>query len=63
MKPTNVQLHRADGTVVDCELVHQGLDENGFDQWLIAGVTYRPGDRLTMDVLPARTGITFAAAP
>jgi hypothetical protein len=61
MKPTGVRLHRADGSVINCELVHLGYDEEGMDNWEIAGVDYRPGDHLTIEVMPAKTGISFRA--
>lgn len=55
--PVGVRLHRADGTILNCELV----DENGMRQWVIANAEYRPGDRITAEMIPGRTGITFAA--
>lgn len=61
-KPVNVRIVRGDGTVVPCDLVHLGVDESGVDQWEIANATYRVGpDKIEMDVLPARTGLRFAA--
>jgi hypothetical protein len=61
VKPTGVRLHRADGTVLNCELVHKGVDGEGMDQWLIANAQYRDGDQITV-VLPGMTGIGFRAA-
>jgi hypothetical protein len=61
MKPKNVRLHRADGTVLNCELFHQGVDDEGMDCWVIANADYRPGDNVTMDELPGRTSVSFRA--
>jgi hypothetical protein len=60
-RPEGVRVVRPDGTEVACELVHDGYDEDeDMDQWRIVGVSYRPGvDKLKVDVLPARTGISF----
>jgi len=63
VKPTDVKLHRANGTVINCELVHDGPNEDGVDEWSIVGVVYRPGDHISVGILPARTGITIAARP
>jgi hypothetical protein len=61
MKPVGVQLRRRDGTVIDCELVHKGVDEQGMDLWLIANAIYQPGDQITVEQMPAMTGIGFRA--
>ena len=60
-KPVNVRIHRGDtGIEVPCELVHDGVDEEGMDQWLIANAVFRPGiDELRIDVMPPRTGIAL----
>jgi hypothetical protein len=61
-KPENVQVHRPDGTIIDCELVHEGIDDQGMDRWVIAGVDFNMGeDHLTIGVMPARTSIGFRA--
>jgi hypothetical protein len=62
-KPVGVRLHRADGTVLDVELVDEGVDDEGMRNWVIANAVYRPGDHITIAVLPAMTGITFQARP
>jgi len=59
VKPTGVKLRRADGTVLDVELVHEGVDGEGMDCWAIANAVYRPGDQITIVALPARTSIGF----
>jgi hypothetical protein len=64
--PTNVCIHRGDGTEVPCELryvgVEDGKDGQSVDMWEICGAVFLPGqDTLTIDVLPARTGLRFAA--
>ena len=61
MKPTGVRLHRADGTVINCELVDEGVDDSGMHNWRIANVIYRSGDHITVDELPPCTGIGFSA--
>jgi len=64
-KPVNVRIIRGDtGVEVPCELVHDGVDEDGMDQWLIANVTFRIGiDELRVGVLPPRTGIGVDTDP
>lgn len=61
-KPENVRVYRKDtGETVHCELIHQGVDDEGMDNWLVAGVEFRAGlDELQIDVLPPMSGITFA---
>jgi len=58
-KPTDVRIERADGTVLHCELVHEGVDDEGVDHWLIANAQWRPSDQIKIGVLPARTSIGF----
>jgi hypothetical protein len=37
-----VRIYRGDtGEEVPCELVHQGIDDEGMDQWLIANTTFQ----------------------
>jgi hypothetical protein len=61
MKPENVRVVHPDGTETPCELIHDGPDENGIDQWTATGPVFRVGlDKFRVDVLPARTGISFA---
>lgn len=63
MKPVGVRLHRADGTVLNCELADDGVDADGMRQWVIANAVYQPGDQITIEEMPPRTGITFRARP
>jgi hypothetical protein len=63
VKPTGVRLHRADGTVLNCELADKGVDDKGMHNWEIANAVYRPGDNITIEMLPPRTGIGFKAIP
>jgi hypothetical protein len=60
-RPEGVQICRGDGTVIDCELIHEGTDEKGMDQWSIAGVEFHPehGDTIHVAVMPPRTGLGF----
>lgn len=60
-KPVGVQIHRADGTVLNCELVNEGIDDEGMDCWVIANAVYQHGDHVTVEQLPAMTGIGFRA--
>lgn len=61
-KPENVRVVRPDGSEVPCELIHDGYDEDGIDQWTATGPTYRVGlDQLRVGVFPGRTGLTFDA--
>ena len=61
MKPVGVRLHRADGSVLDCELVDEGVDDEGMHNWAIANAVYRPGDSVTVEELPGHTSIGFVA--
>lgn len=60
-KPRNVQIHRGDGSTLNCELVHAGISEDGMDHWDIVGVEFHPeqGDHLTADEIPPRTSLGF----
>ena len=60
-RPEGVQIRRGDGSVLDCELIHEGPDEDGMDHWCIVGAEFHPerGDQIHMDVLPPRTSIGF----
>ena len=60
-KPEGVRVHRTDTDEwVDCELIHKGVDDEGMDCWLIAGVVVRPDvDEVLVAVMPAMTGIGF----
>jgi hypothetical protein len=62
-EPEGVQLHRGDGSIIDCELLHEGVDDEGMDQWLITGVEFHPeyGDTITIAVFPPRCGLEFQA--
>jgi hypothetical protein len=57
--PVGVQLHRADGTVLNCELADEGVTAEGLHHWVIANAVYRLGDKITCEVLPGRTSIGF----
>lgn len=59
-RPEGVQVVRGDsGEVIPCELVHEGVNEDGMDVWRVAGVTVRPYlDQLKVAVLPPRTSIS-----
>ena len=59
-EPQGVRIVREDGTEVPCELVHEGVDEQGIDQWVIANAVFHVGrDRLHIDRFPGRTGLAF----
>jgi len=61
MKPEGVRIVCADGSELECELVHEGVDANGIDQWLIANAVLRidQGDTVRIRMFPGRTGIGF----
>lgn len=59
MRPTNVRINRG-GRIIPCELAPLGVDDDGFDMWAIATVL-QPGDRLLVEELPAKTGLTGPA--
>jgi hypothetical protein len=61
VKPVGVRLHRADGTVLNCELADEGVDDEGMHNWRIANAVYRPGDSITVEELPPMTGVGFTA--
>jgi hypothetical protein len=61
MKPTGVRLHRKDGTVLNCELVCEGVDGEGMEQWRIANAVYQHGDYITVEELPGMTSLGFRA--
>jgi hypothetical protein len=62
VKPVGVQVRRTDGTVLNAELVHEGVDDDsGLDTWLIANIDYRPGDTVLIAELPPCTAIGFRA--
>lgn len=60
-KPVGVRLHRADGSVLNCELADEGVDADGMHNWRIANIVYREGDSITVEMLPPMTGIGFSA--
>jgi len=62
-KPENVQIHRPDGTVLNCELAHEGVDDEGMDHWVIANAVFHPADHVTIGVLPPKTSLGFAGDP
>lgn len=55
--PEGARIIRGDGTVLYPELVHLGVDEEGIDQWEVAGAVWNPadGDRFELDLLPSDT--------
>ena len=62
-KPKGVKVHRADGQILQAELVHDGIAEDGCDHWVIASpqVDLDAGDQITCEELPARTSLgTFS---
>lgn len=59
--PEGVQIHRADGTVLDAELFDEGVDREGMHNWRIANAVYQIGDQVTCRLLPGRTSIGFTA--
>lgn len=63
-KPEGVVIVRADGTELNCELVHEGVDEDGMDRWLVTGVKFNPRvDKIRIQHMPPRTGLGFDVAP
>lgn len=58
-KPEGVRIVRADGTELNCELIHLGPDKDGLDCWGVAGAHFFPdrGDKLRVAVFPARTAL------
>jgi len=59
--PTGVRIRRADGSVLECELVDDGVDENGIHNWMIANAVYQVGDEVTCEMLPGQSSIGFMA--
>lgn len=57
-RPTDVQVVRADGRIVPCELAPKGTDADGIDVWEIATELHH-GDALKVGILPGRTAIEF----
>lgn len=61
-QPEGVRLVRQSGQVVPLELCFAGRNEYGLAQWMIAtAVRVLPGDRLLIDLMPARTAVLFSA--
>lgn len=61
-KPEGVRITRANGDVVNCELAHLGLNDEGMDTWAVCGVQFQPGkDKLSIGLLPQKTAIEFMA--
>jgi hypothetical protein len=58
-RPEGVKVLRADGTVLPCELVYRGREEDGQHLWEVAGMVLQPGDELYADVMPGHTGISI----
>jgi hypothetical protein len=61
-RPEGVRVLRANGEVLDCELVYVGRD-NGNHCWAVGGAVLRDGDRLLVDTMPPHTGIEYATSP
>jgi hypothetical protein len=58
-RPEGVKVLRADGTVMPCELVYRGREDDGQHLWEVAGMVLQPGDQLYADVMPGHTGISI----
>jgi hypothetical protein len=60
-KPEGVQIHRGDGTVLNCELIHRGVFDDGEDHWEVAGIEFHPehGDFITVQEVPPKISISF----
>lgn len=59
--PTNILLHRG-RTAYALSAIYVGDDENGIHVWEIVGdIAPLPGDKITVEELPAGTLIRFPA--
>jgi hypothetical protein len=64
-RPEGVQLIRPDGPPIDLDddLVCNGVDEQGIENWTIGYAGFRPGvDRIDCAVLPGKTSLGFAVS-
>jgi hypothetical protein len=61
VEPEGVRITRANGEVVECELVYEGRDDDKIDVWTIT-IMMQQGDKLSVDVWPAKCGIQGKAA-
>lgn len=60
--PRGVKILHADGSVTECAVVCDPEDQDGLAQWIAVppeGTVFRPGDKMTVDVLPPRTGLSL----
>lgn len=60
--PEGVRIRHCDGTETPCTLTYSGRDEDGCRIWA-ADQPFDPlaSDRLQVELMPGRTGITFPA--
>jgi hypothetical protein len=64
-RPHGVRLVRPDGPPIDLDddLVCDGLDDEGIENWTIGYAGFRPGiDRIDCEILPGRTSLEFAVS-
>lgn len=58
--PEGVRIRRCDGTETPCTLTYSGRDEDGCHIWAAdQPFDLNAGDRLQIERMPGRTGITF----
>ena len=64
-KPIGVKVHRRNGEVLDAELIHLGIAQNGLDEWVIASpqVDLTKGDHVSVEELPGLTTVTIPTPP
>lgn len=65
-RPTDVVIvDRATGAETPCELVYEGIDENGIGVWGVSEHNVFDPNRHFIKVgrMPGRTGIAFATVP
>lgn len=63
-KPEGVRIVKKNGFTFEPELRHVGVDEEGMDCWLAVfeGKFIANEDKLTVDMLPARTSLGVATS-
>lgn len=62
-RPIGVWLRRPDGPPIslDDDLVNEGVDDDGIDNWTIGYAGFRPGvDKIDCEVLPGKTSLGFS---
>jgi hypothetical protein len=58
--PEGVRIVHRDGTTTECPVLYAGRDETGCHIWeCVQPFDPAAGDRISVDRLPGRTGITF----